>query len=136
MAATKGKTGLTSAADIIVDDGEGGDEGWGDEADLDLGEDGEGIDKGDEDGEGAGWDLDEDLDLPELDSSAAAGVAADDNYFVAPTKGVSPTQYWVNNSKLVVDHVLAGSFETACRLLHDQVIHFQKIFIRLFIIFI
>jgi coatomer protein complex subunit alpha (xenin) len=119
MAATKGKTGLTSATDIIVDDGEGV-EGWGDEADFDLGED----------REGAGWDVeDEDLDLPELDSSAAAGVAADDNYFVAPTEGVSPTQYWVTNSKLAVDHVLAGSFETACRLLHDQVIHFQNIFI-------
>jgi coatomer protein complex subunit alpha (xenin) len=129
MAATKGKTGLTSATDIIVDDGEGV-EGWGDEADLDLDEDGEGIEKLDEDGEGAGWDVeDEDLELPELDSSAAAGVAADDNYFVAPTKGVSPTQYWVTNSKLAVDHVLAGSFETACRLLHDQVIHFQNTFI-------
>jgi hypothetical protein len=104
-----------SDTDIIVNDG------------VDLGEG----------GEGAGWDVDdEDLDLPELDSSAAYGVAADDNYSLVPTKGVSPTQYWVNNSKLAVDHVLAGSFKTACRLLHDQVIHFQKLFIRLFIIFI
>ena len=122
MAAIKGKTGLTSAADIIVDDEEA--EGWGDEADLDLDEDEDGIDKiADEDGEGgegAGWDVEE-LDLPELDSSAAVGTTGDENYFVPPTKGVPPTRNWVNNSKLAVDHVLAGSFETACRLLHDQV---------------
>ncbi|KFM03458.1 Coatomer subunit alpha, partial [Aptenodytes forsteri] len=30
-------------------------------------------------------------------------------------------QVWCNNSQLPVDHVLAGSFETAMRLLHDQV---------------
>jgi coatomer protein complex subunit alpha (xenin) len=30
-------------------------------------------------------------------------------------------QQWTNNSKLVVDHVLAGSFESAARLLHDQI---------------
>lgn len=30
-------------------------------------------------------------------------------------------QVWCNNSQLPVDHVLAGSFETTMRLLHDQV---------------
>jgi len=40
--------------------------------------------------------------------------------YVAPTRGLSPSQHWVNQSRLVVDHVLAGSFESACRLLHDQ----------------
>lgn len=30
-------------------------------------------------------------------------------------------QVWCNNSQLPVDHILAGSFETAMRLLHDQV---------------
>lgn len=34
---------------------------------------------------------------------------------------MSPAQMWCNNSQLAVDHVLAGSFETAMRLLHDQV---------------
>ena len=42
-------------------------------------------------------------------------------YFVAPTKGQSIGQFWSQNSKLPVDHVLAGSFESAMRLLHDQV---------------
>jgi coatomer protein complex subunit alpha (xenin) len=28
---------------------------------------------------------------------------------------------WVNNSQLPVDHSLAGSFESAFRLLHEQV---------------
>ena len=28
--------------------------------------------------------------------------------------------HWTNNSQLAGDHVAAGSFDTACRLLHDQ----------------
>ncbi|KAI9544317.1 hypothetical protein NQZ68_001189, partial [Dissostichus eleginoides] len=51
----------------------------------------------------------------------AAGGGAEDGFFVPPTKGMSPTQIWCNNSQLPVDHILAGSFETAMRLLHDQV---------------
>jgi len=46
---------------------------------------------------------------------------SDGSYFVAPTRGVSLPQQWTNNSILVVDHVLAGSFESAARLLHDQI---------------
>ncbi|KAG8146581.1 putative Coatomer subunit alpha protein, partial [Naja naja] len=57
-----------------------------------FGEDG--LAKGQE--EGGGWDIEEDLDLP-------------------------PELVWCNNSQLPVDHILAGSFETAMRLLHDQV---------------
>uniref|UniRef100_A0A673X3R1 Coatomer subunit alpha n=1 Tax=Salmo trutta TaxID=8032 RepID=A0A673X3R1_SALTR len=72
--------------------------------------------------EGGGWEVEEDLDLPpELELSAGAGGGAEDGFFVPPTKGMSPTQLWCNNSQLPVDHVLAGSFETAMRLLHDQV---------------
>jgi coatomer protein complex subunit alpha (xenin) len=63
---------------------------------------------------------DEDLVLPpELESSVVPGT--DDGYFVPPTKGTSQLQVWVNNSQLPVDHVLAGSFESAFRLLHEQV---------------
>ncbi len=40
---------------------------------------------------------------------------------MAPTRGNSQAYLWTTNSKLPVDHVLAGSFETAMRLLHDQV---------------
>ncbi|KAL3194898.1 hypothetical protein MRX96_045810 [Rhipicephalus microplus] len=68
-------------------------------------------------------DVDEDIELPpELaEATGPAPGAGDEGYFVAPTKGVSQSQQWVNNSKLAVDHVLAGSFESAFRLLHDQV---------------
>jgi coatomer protein complex subunit alpha (xenin) len=70
---------------------------------------------------GGGWDVgDEDLVLPpELESTVAPG--ADDGYFVPPTRGPSQLQVWVNNSQLPVDHILAGSFESAFRLLHEQV---------------
>ena len=36
-------------------------------------------------------------------------------FFVPPTKGMAQTQVWCNNSQLPVDHILAGSFETAMR---------------------
>lgn len=40
--------------------------------------------------------------------------------YVAPTHGIAPNKHWENQSRLVVDHILAGSFESAFRLLHDQ----------------
>ncbi|KAJ7321508.1 hypothetical protein OS493_034563 [Desmophyllum pertusum] len=53
------------------------------------------------------------------DVSRAAGTG-DEGYFVPPVKGASQSQVWCTNSQLAVDHVLAGSFESAMRLLHDQ----------------
>ena len=95
--------------------------GFGDE-DGDKFQDAEG--EGDEDADG-GWDVDDDLELPpELEAAAApaSGDAdGDESYFVAPTKGTNPCQIWANNSSLPMDHIVAGSFESACRLLHDQV---------------
>uniref|UniRef100_A0A8B9NB68 Coatomer subunit alpha n=2 Tax=Accipitrinae TaxID=8955 RepID=A0A8B9NB68_9AVES len=125
--ASKGKGGAL-AADIDIDTV--GTEGWGEDAELQLDEDGfvdagegfgeEGLGKGQE--EGGGWEVEEDLDLPpELDVPAGPAGAAEDGFFVPPTKGTSPAQVWCNNSQLPVDHILAGSFETAMRLLHDQV---------------
>ncbi|XP_004390279.1 coatomer subunit alpha, partial [Trichechus manatus latirostris] len=125
--ASKGKGGAL-AADIDIDTV--GTEGWGEDAELQLDEDGfveateglgdDALGKGQE--EGGGWDVEEDLDLPpELDVPTGAGGGAEDGFFVPPTKGTSPTQIWCNNSQLPVDHILAGSFETAMRLLHDQV---------------
>uniref|UniRef100_F6SRZ6 Coatomer subunit alpha n=1 Tax=Equus caballus TaxID=9796 RepID=F6SRZ6_HORSE len=125
--ASKGKGGAL-AADIDIDTV--GTEGWGEDAELQLDEDGfveatEGLGddvlgKGQE--EGGGWDVEEDLELPpELDIPPGAAGGAEDGFFVPPTKGTSPTQIWCNNSQLPVDHILAGSFETAMRLLHDQV---------------
>ncbi|CAF5095309.1 unnamed protein product, partial [Rotaria magnacalcarata] len=42
-------------------------------------------------------------------------------YFVVPTKGQSVPQARTQNSKLAIDHILRGSFESTMRLLHDQV---------------
>lgn len=104
-------------------------DGWGADADL-LGDDDEDIGEmkdaleNPEDGDGPGWDVgDEDLDLPEaLVSRPALGDPNDPgNTYDPPTRGLSKTQAWVTNTNLVGDHLRAGSFETACRLLHDQV---------------
>ncbi|XP_026645773.1 coatomer subunit alpha [Microtus ochrogaster] len=125
--ASKGKGGAL-AADIDIDTV--GTEGWGEDAELQLDEDGfveapeglgeDALGKGQE--EGGGWDVEEDLELPpELDVPSGVTSGAEDGFFVPPTKGTSPTQIWCNNSQLPVDHILAGSFETAMRLLHDQV---------------
>lgn len=56
-----------------------------------------------------------------VQSESASREAESVGFFVAPTRGNSLAQLWCNNSKLPVDHILAGSFETAMRLLHDQV---------------
>jgi coatomer protein complex subunit alpha (xenin) len=88
---------------------------WGAD-DLDIDDDG--AAEKEEVAPGEGWDGD-DLELPDLDVPGTAG--EDDAYFVAPTRGVSVPQQWTNNSKLAIDHVLAGSFETAARLLQDQI---------------
>lgn len=98
--------------------------GWGDDSELILDDEGNVDSVIESDSKDGGWDVeDEDLELPpELESSAAtASASGEDGYFVAPSRGTPTTQMWVNNSKLAVDHILAGSFETAFRLLHDQV---------------
>ena len=123
-------TGRTAfAAADHHDDGEatGGD--WADD-DVQMEPDEDGLGRkdaahGDQDDQGEGWG-DTELDLPaDIEGVAGSGGAADEDdasgYFVAPTKGQSVPQYWTQNSKLPVDHVLSGSFETAMRLLHDQV---------------
>merc|ERR550519_2204978 len=117
------------AAGLAAEDMDEAEGGWGDEADLGLDDDGEGKDEfedaegGDE--EGDGWAPDEDdLELPadlEVSTDAGGAEGEEDGYFVAPTRGVPPTQHWTNNSVLPVDHILAGNMESACRLLHDQV---------------
>ena len=40
--------------------------------------------------------------------------------FVVLLLGQSPANLWTNNTSLPVDHIVAGSFESACRILHDQ----------------
>ena len=43
-------------------------------------------------------------------------------YFVPPPRGAAPSQGWSQRSQLAIDHIIGGSFETAARLLHQQVI--------------
>ncbi|XP_066948012.1 coatomer subunit alpha isoform X1 [Macrobrachium rosenbergii] len=121
-AVASGKTASGTAAAMAVDDvGDIAGDGWGDDDEENV-EDGELQAEGG-DGEGGGWEVDDDLDLPpELEgtSSAAAG-SGEDGYYVPPPRGHPPTHGWTQRSQLAIDHVLAGAFESATRLLHDQV---------------
>ncbi|KAH9947517.1 coatomer subunit alpha-2 [Amylocystis lapponica] len=73
------------------------------------------------DPEEGGWDLDaggedaqpeedKEEELPEEDAELGAGA----------TPGVNETELWLRNSPFAVDHVAAGSFETAMQLLNRQ----------------
>jgi len=119
----KGASGIQADVDEDVEVSGG----WEDDADIVIDEDGviiedEFMDANDDVEEtGGGWDIDDDdLELPP-DLDIPADLGGQEGYFVPPTKGVSQTQIWCNNSQLPVDHILAGSFDTAFRLLHDQV---------------
>jgi len=128
MIASKKAEGL-SAGLVAEDIGAEGEGGWGDD-DLklddedDVGDDFKDAEEG-SDAEGDGWAADDDdLEIPpELQATPVKEDVGgqDDGYFVAPVRGVPPTQHWCNNSSLPVDHILAGNVESACRLLHDQV---------------
>lgn len=102
--------------------------GWGDDddddGDIDIDGDGEkppaNAAGGGGGGEG-GWDVeDEDLEIPDL-GPTEVGNETNDNYIHLPTKGQSPSILWTKNSQLAADHIVAGSFESAARLLHDQI---------------
>ncbi|CAN6485085.1 unnamed protein product [Victoria cruziana] len=79
-------------------------------------EDGDAEEGNEEEG---GWDL-EDLELPpELnDLNSIANSRA--SVFVAPTPGMSVSQIWTQKSSLAGEHVAAGNFDTAMRLLSRQ----------------
>ncbi|XP_076809045.1 coatomer subunit alpha-like [Clavelina lepadiformis] len=121
----KGGAGGGLAADVDLDVDAGG---WGDDVEIVLDEDGavveddEFADAEEGETEGGGWDVDDDdLELPP-DLDVTVDVSGEgEGYFVAPTKGTAQTQVWCNNSQLPADHILAGSYDTAFRLLHDQV---------------
>lgn len=119
--------GAASALDMGDVDVEAAGGGWEDEDDnAGLDDDDQNFEDAEGGGGGAGWDVDDDLELPpDIEHETAANVAnvddGDEGYYVAPTKGINPCQIWANNSSLPVDHIVAGSFESACRLLHDHV---------------
>lgn len=87
-----------------------------------LDEDMEGFEdaaaNGDE-GEEGGWDM-EDLDLPPEMVAESRTAAGQESQFVAPTPGVTPTQRWLQKCALAADHVAAGDFASAMRLLNRQ----------------
>lgn len=125
---------LAAADPIAIDGGDGVVEGWGDDADLGLdGDDGDDMKDalsnagGDADGggDGPGWDVgDDDMELPEELVSKMGSASVSDSTgggYEPPTRGLSRTQVWANNTNLVADHLRAGSFESAFRLLNDQV---------------
>lgn len=95
-------------------------QGWGDDDELELDPDEKKPDTAAAGGDGeAGWDVeDEGLEIPDLGPTATAEVEG--NFVHLPTPGPSPPLTWTKNSQLVADHVAAGSFESAARLLHDQ----------------
>uniref|UniRef100_A0AC35UAC7 Coatomer subunit alpha n=1 Tax=Rhabditophanes sp. KR3021 TaxID=114890 RepID=A0AC35UAC7_9BILA len=124
--ATNGPTQKIADSSVFAaaDDGEDDGEGWGgDDEEYLLDEDGNPIideeDKAnsDDDGEG-GWDVDDDIDLPADEAVKEDGEEGD--FYSVPSRGQAPSHYWPTNSRLVADHVAAGSFESAARLLHDQ----------------
>ncbi|OAD77428.1 hypothetical protein PHYBLDRAFT_176941 [Phycomyces blakesleeanus NRRL 1555(-)] len=74
-------------------------------------------DNGDEAG---GWDVDDDIKV-DIDAEIGQAAAQATAEFVAPTAGTSESAIWVQNSPLAVDHIAAGSFETAMQILNRQV---------------
>lgn len=62
---------------------------------------------------------DADLEIPDLGPTPSAD--STDTYVHLPTQGPSQPLTWTKNSQLAADHVAAGSFDSAGRLLHDQV---------------
>ncbi|KAI4375695.1 hypothetical protein MLD38_013534 [Melastoma candidum] len=77
----------------------------------------EGAEDGEEEG---GWDL-EDLELPpDVETPRPSSVQARSSVFVAPTPGMPVSQIWIQKSNLAGEHVAAGNFDTAMRLLNRQ----------------
>ncbi|KAJ3302375.1 hypothetical protein HDV03_005016 [Kappamyces sp. JEL0829] len=71
--------------------------------------------------DGAGWDLDDDLDIGSVASPVKESGAKIPAVFTPPKQGTPPGLAWVKNSNLAADHIAAGSFETAMQLLHRQI---------------
>jgi len=114
---------FTAGPADLLDDNEVG-EAWGEDA---L-EDEEGVskpgkepseEKMEETEEGGGWDMD--LDLGEVEKIEVPTTKADKNFLVLPQSGPTYTQIWCNNSLLAADHVAGGSFESAMKLLNNQI---------------
>ncbi|XP_014493878.1 coatomer subunit alpha-2 isoform X2 [Vigna radiata var. radiata] len=77
------------------------------------------VEVAEEDDEEGGWDL-EDLELPPEAETPKVSVSSRSSVFVAPTPGMAVSQIWIQRSSLAADHVAAGNFDTAMRLLNRQ----------------
>ena len=53
----------------------------------------EGGEEGEE-GEGGGWDVEDDLEIPEDIGDVGPAVGGEEGYFVPPTKGSPPSQVY------------------------------------------
>ena len=60
-----------------------------------------------------GWELDADGEELRLEHGDEVAVEEDEELGAGATPGVSEAELWVRNSPLGVDHVAAGSFESA-----------------------
>ena len=117
---------IASGTAAVIEDESGVAEGWGEDADLGLDDEERPVAVSANDGSGyeeGGWEVgDDDLELPaDLNTSAPGADDEDKGYYVPPTRGQPPSHSWVAHSQLAIDHATAGSFETAFRLLHDQI---------------
>ena len=125
------------AAQVGFGGGEAADDGWGmaeDDAvpgdawavddDASMPEASGGADGfGGEEDEDDGWGMEDDgLELPEVSAPAAAAAAggADVALFVPPAPGVPPEQKWVAEALVPAEHLAAGDFEGAARLMNRQ----------------
>lgn len=95
---------------------------WGD-ADLDITDVEEVVQYGDNDAHldeetNGGWDL-EDLEFPP-DVDTPKDTVNARSIFIAPTPGMSVSQIWIQKSSLAGEHVAAGNFDIAMRLLSRQ----------------
>ncbi|XP_073059477.1 coatomer subunit alpha-1-like [Primulina eburnea] len=72
-----------------------------------------------EENEEGGWGL-EDLDLPPDADTPRTAPHTRSSVFVTPTPGMPVSQIWVQRSSLAAEHVAAGDFDTAMRLLSRQ----------------
>lgn len=104
----------------LIQDADVGNDAWGDDEYL-VGDDGElDVDEGEGPGEGdeeGGWDVDDDLALPDIPDEQGG----DENEEVVPNPAPPVSSEWPNASRLVADHVAAGSFETAIKILRDTI---------------
>ncbi|KAB7507999.1 Coatomer subunit alpha [Armadillidium nasatum] len=112
--AAAGKSNVMVVEDVSAMDVAG--DGWGSDEEEKVE-----VEDGDEE---AGWDVDDEIELPpELEGALPSGasISGEEGYYVPPPRGHPPSQMWASKSQLAIDHILAGSFESAARLLHDQV---------------